>query len=58
MPAEAKSRGNVTVIGAGIVGASCALALRREGFEVTVIERDEVGGSATYGNAGIISRGA
>jgi 2-polyprenyl-6-methoxyphenol hydroxylase-like FAD-dependent oxidoreductase len=31
--------GTVAVIGAGMVGACCALALRRAGFAVTLIDR-------------------
>ncbi len=33
----------VTVIGAGIVGISCALYLQRAGHEVTVIDRQNPG---------------
>jgi D-amino-acid dehydrogenase len=42
------------VIGAGIVGACTAAYLKRDGFAVDLIERDEVGRSASYGNAGNI----
>jgi len=41
-----------TVIGAGIVGVSCALYLQREGFSVQLIERAGVGTGASAGNAG------
>jgi len=43
---------SVTVIGAGIVGVCCALHLRREGFEVRLIERGQPGGAASFGNSG------
>ncbi len=45
----------IAVIGAGIIGLSCALRLARNGHEVTVIapEDDETG--ASYGNAGVIA---
>ncbi len=46
-----------TVVGAGVVGSACALALARAGFPVTVIERDEPGMGASYGNAGFIQTG-
>jgi len=46
-----------TIIGAGVVGSACALALARDGFPVTVIERDEPGMGASYGNAGFIQTG-
>ncbi|MCW6511491.1 NAD(P)/FAD-dependent oxidoreductase [Lichenifustis flavocetrariae] len=40
------------VIGAGIIGLSCARALLREGHAVTVIDRDPAGDKASFGNAG------
>ncbi len=40
------------VIGAGIVGLSCARALLRAGHAVTVIDRDPAGDKASFGNAG------
>lgn len=47
----------IVVIGAGIVGASCALELLRDGHEVTVIEPAEAGGpqAASYGHGSWIS---
>ncbi|GBE42973.1 MAG TPA: FAD-dependent oxidoreductase [Rhizobiales bacterium] len=51
---DAKPR-EVIVIGAGIVGICCALALREKGFDVRVIDRDGAGEGASFGNAGIIS---
>lgn len=43
------------VVGAGIVGLSTALWLQRAGIDVTVIDRGEPGGGASYGNAGTIA---
>ena len=43
----------VTVIGAGIVGVCCALYLQREGFAVTVVDREAPGEGCSKGNAGI-----
>ncbi|ATX67875.1 NAD(P)/FAD-dependent oxidoreductase [Roseinatronobacter bogoriensis] len=45
----------VAVIGGGIVGLACALQLRDQGHEVSLIapEDDETG--ASYGNAGVIA---
>lgn len=48
---------SVAVLGAGIVGVSCALHLRRRGWQVTMIDRGEPGGETSYGNAGVISGG-
>lgn len=44
------------VLGAGMVGVSCALALQKRGFTVTLIDRREPGRETSYGNAGVISR--
>jgi D-amino-acid dehydrogenase len=41
-----------TIIGAGIVGVSCALYLQDEGFSVTLIERNGPGEAASAGNSG------
>ena len=45
----------VTVIGAGIVGLSCARWLQRGGHDVTIIDPVAPGESCSFGNAGIIS---
>ncbi len=44
----------VLVLGGGIVGACCAYTLARRGFDVTLIEKDEPGRAASFGNAGSI----
>lgn len=46
---------SVAVIGAGIVGINSALALAKEGFKVTVIDRVEPGEGCSFGNAGILA---
>lgn len=45
----------VVVIGAGIVGVCCALALQDEGRQVTIVDRNEPGMACSYGNAGQIA---
>ncbi len=45
----------VVVIGAGAVGICCALSLLEAGEHVLLIDRDDPGGGASSGNAGIIS---
>ncbi|MCB0197294.1 MAG: FAD-binding oxidoreductase, partial [Anaerolineae bacterium] len=44
----------VLIIGGGIIGVCAAYFLARQGREVCLIERDEIGGSCSYGNAGLI----
>jgi D-amino-acid dehydrogenase len=45
----------IAVIGAGVVGLSTALYLRRSGRDVTIIDPLPPPGGASYGNAGMIS---
>jgi D-amino-acid dehydrogenase len=45
----------VTVLGGGIVGLSCALALQRDGRAVTIVDRARPGQGASYGHAGGIA---
>jgi D-hydroxyproline dehydrogenase len=43
---------DVIVVGGGIVGASCAFGLRREGLSVLLLDRGEPERAASWGNAG------
>ncbi len=47
--------GSIVVVGAGIVGVSSAIWLRRAGIEVTLIDRLEPGMGTSYGNAGVLA---
>ncbi len=49
---------DITIIGAGIVGLCCALALQREGLRVSLYDTNGAGNGASYGNAGLISTGS
>lgn len=49
---------SVIVVGAGVVGACCALTLVRAGYKVTLIDQSAPGGGCSYGNAGSISPGS
>ncbi len=44
----------VAVIGAGIVGVCSSLCLQRDGFRVTLIEREGPGEGASFGNGAVI----
>lgn len=48
----------IVVVGAGIVGVCCASYLQREGFAVTLVERDAPGEGTSKGNAGALSPGS
>ena len=48
----------VLVVGAGIVGVSCASYLQRDGAKVTLIDERAPGEGCSFGNAGIIAPGA
>ena len=47
---------SVAVLGAGIVGISCALHLQRRGFRVSLVDRREPGSETSFGNSGVIGR--
>lgn len=54
-PPSPHEQPRVAVIGAGIVGVNCALALAKDGFRVTLIDRDDPGEGCSFGNAGILA---
>jgi D-amino-acid dehydrogenase len=45
----------VSVLGAGMVGISCALELQKRGYSVTLIDRRGPGEETSSGNAGLLS---
>jgi D-amino-acid dehydrogenase len=45
----------VVVVGAGVVGLSCALYAQRRGHQVTVMDPRGFAGGASAGNAGILA---
>jgi glycine/D-amino acid oxidase-like deaminating enzyme len=49
------NQNRIAVIGAGIVGCSCALWLQKKGFAVTLIDPEEPGSGTSSGNAGTIA---
>jgi len=46
---------NVTIIGGGIIGLCTAYYLRKEGHEVTVVDRHDLKDGCSFGNMGYIS---
>lgn len=46
------NRADIVVIGAGIIGVACALQLARQGRQVVVVDQQEPGMGASFGNAG------
>lgn len=49
---------DILVLGAGMVGVSTALALRKRGYHVMLVDRQAPGRETSYGNAGFIQREA
>ncbi|RPE08869.1 FAD-dependent oxidoreductase [Chitinophaga lutea] len=45
---------HIIIIGGGIIGLSAAYYLHREGHEVTVLDKGDITGNCSYGNAGMI----
>lgn len=48
----------VIVVGAGIVGVSCAIWLQRSGHDVTILDRAGPASGTSHGNAGVLAAGA
>ncbi len=48
----------IVVVGAGIVGVSTAIWLRRANHDVVLIDKDQPGMAASYGNAGLLAQWA
>jgi glycine/D-amino acid oxidase-like deaminating enzyme len=46
---------HVVVIGAGIVGVSTGIWLRRAGADVTIVDRATPGTGTSHGNAGVLA---
>jgi len=46
---------NVTIIGGGIIGLTCAYYLQREGYKVIVIDNGDMTNGCSFGNMGYIS---
>lgn len=44
----------VVVVGGGIIGLSCAYYLERDGFDVTVIDQNQIAAACSHGNCGYI----
>jgi len=48
-------RDDVLILGGGVIGLSCALALRRAGASVRLLEQSEPGHGASHGNCGTLT---
>jgi D-amino-acid dehydrogenase len=49
------TRTDVLILGGGVIGLSCALALLRRGASVRVLDRSEPGAGASHGNCGTLT---
>ncbi|WP_363796380.1 FAD-dependent oxidoreductase [Lysobacter firmicutimachus] len=50
-----RGRSDVIVVGAGVIGLACALALLETGRSVRVIDAGRIGGGSSHGNCGTIT---
>lgn len=55
MNASNQQTDDIVIIGAGIIGVCCALSLQERGFCVRLVDKNQPGEAASYGNAGVIS---
>lgn len=53
--ANTSIRPDVVIVGAGLIGLTIALKLQQEGRRVLVMDRDEPGRGASFGNAGYLA---
>jgi glycine/D-amino acid oxidase-like deaminating enzyme len=51
-------RVDVAIVGAGIAGISCGFHLQNSGYNVAVIDREEIGSAATGASSGILYYGS
>ncbi len=47
-------KGSVVIIGGGIIGVASAWYLQREGWQVTVVDRQTIGSACSHGNCGLV----
>ncbi len=47
-------RGQIVIIGGGIIGLSCAWYLQRTGWQVTLLDRRQIGSGCSQGNCGLV----
>jgi D-amino-acid dehydrogenase len=45
---------SVLIVGGGVIGIACAHYLRKRGYKVTIIEKDEIGAACSQGNLGYV----
>lgn len=57
LPDDPPARSDVVIVGGGFTGLNAAIALRRAGVDVTVIEAEAFGHGASSRNAGHVSSG-
>ncbi|MBL8296913.1 MAG: FAD-dependent oxidoreductase [Rhodanobacteraceae bacterium] len=50
-----ETKTDVLILGAGVIGLSCAWYLLQRGRRVTVLDRGRVGGGASHGNCGTLT---
>lgn len=48
---------DIIIVGGGVIGVCCAYFLAKRGARITVLDREQVGRAASYGNAGCIAPG-
>lgn len=48
---------HTVVVGGGVIGVCCAYFLAKRGTRITLLEREQIGRAASYGNAGSIAPG-
>lgn len=55
MSSDRMEKPSLVVIGAGVIGLCSALQAQRQGYQVTLVDREAPGKGASFGNAGYIA---
>ena len=51
---DSATQGSVVIIGGGLIGVASAAYLQQDGWQVTVIDRNTIGGACSFGNCGLV----
>ncbi len=51
---NSSAQGSVVIIGGGLIGVASAAYLQQDGWQVTVVDRNTIGGACSFGNCGLV----
>ena len=51
---QSGSNQTAVIVGGGVIGIACAHYLKQAGYQVTVVDRDSIGGACSHANCGYV----